>query len=135
MRNLIFLLLLLFNIGALFAQNDSIEQDSFILVTEFIPSFPGGEIKLNAYLAENLVYPIEATQNQIEGKVYISFIVKSNGTITNVKLFRGIGYGCDEEALKVVRSMPNWIPGHLNGKPANIQMMLPIWFKLSNNKP
>ena len=66
----------------------------------------------------------------IQGTVYVSFVVKKSGTVDNAYILRGIGGGCDEEALKVVKSMPDWIPGEQKGKPVNVQMALPIKFKL-----
>jgi protein TonB len=100
-------------------------------IVEDMPSFDGGESKRNEYLAKNIVYPDYATQKGIQGTTYISFIISTDGSVTNVKVLRGIGGGCDEEAMRVVREMPKWIPGWQNGKPVRVLFNMPIYFKLS----
>lgn len=100
------------------------------IVVENQPEFPGGEEAMFKYLQENVSYPDSAKLLGIQGTVFISFVVKRSGKVDNTKVVRGIGGGCDEVALKVVESMPNWIPGKQRGKPVNVQMNLPIQFKL-----
>jgi protein TonB len=95
------------------------------------PSFPGGEKARTRFLQQNIIYPPEALKKKIKGAVYVSFIVEKNGSISNVKLLKGIGYGCDEEALRVVNSMPNWIPGRQNGIPVRVQIAIPLIFTLN----
>jgi TonB family protein len=82
------------------------------------------------YITKNLVYPSEAKKNKIEGRVFVSFIVEKDGSITNVKVLRGLGSGCDEEAIRIVEKMPNWTPGSNSGKPINVKFTLPIRFSL-----
>jgi len=101
------------------------------VIVEQMPEYPGGESKRNEYLAQNLVYPEYATKKGIQGTVYVSFIVATDGSVTNVNLLRGIGGGCDEEALRVIREMPKWIPGRQNGKAVRVKFNMPIYFKLS----
>ncbi|RLC51367.1 MAG: hypothetical protein DRI23_05170 [Candidatus Cloacimonadota bacterium] len=99
-------------------------------VVENLPEFPGGMEALFKHIQEKISYPDSARLLGIQGTVYVSFVVKKSGTVDNAYILRGIGGGCDEEALKVVKSMPDWIPGEQKGKPVNVQMALPIKFKL-----
>ena len=93
-----------------------------------MPSFPGGEMKLMEYLAQNRRYPQEALDRGIHGRVFVSFVVEPNGSISNVKVLRGIGYGCDEEAMRVVKTMPKWTPGERRGKPVRVAVTIPVNF-------
>lgn len=106
------------------------ESETAFTLVEEMPSFPGGETARNKFLAENVVYPQLATESGIEGTVYVSFIVDTKGNITEVKVLRGIGGGCDEEALRVIKLMPRWKPGRQNGKFVRVLFNMPIYFKL-----
>jgi TonB family protein len=106
-------------------------QGPVFTIVESMPSFVGGEAARALFLANNLIYPMEAAKNSIQGTVYISFIVDRDGSITNIKLLRGIGGGCDEESLRIVNLMPKWIPGTQNGKPVRVIFNMPISYKLS----
>ena len=106
------------------------ESTAIFTVVEEMPSFPGGEAERNKFLAENIVYPYQASENGIQGIVYTSFIVNSDGEIADVKILRGIGGGCDEEALRVVKLMPRWKPGRQNGKTVRTLFNMPVYFKL-----
>jgi protein TonB len=106
------------------------EAKPVFTIVEEMPSFPGGESERNKFLADNIVYPQQATENGIQGTVYISFVVDSKGNVTDVKILRGIGGGCDEEALRVVKLMPKWHPGKQNGKQVRVLFNMPIYFKL-----
>jgi len=99
---------------------------------ELAPEFQGGQAALGRYLGSRLRYPAEARQNKIQGKVYIGFIVEKNGSLADFKVVRGIGDGCDEEAIRVLRSSPAWRPGMANGKPVRTSYVLPITFMLGN---
>jgi protein TonB len=99
-------------------------------VVEQMPEFAGGEQNMMKFLRENIKYPQMARESGIAGSVYVTFVVNKNGQISDVKILRGIGGGCDEEALRVVRAMPNWIPGKQNGKSVPVQFNLPIKFTL-----
>ncbi len=94
-------------------------------------SFPGGMDALKKYLMENINYPQTAKDAGISGKVYLKFVVSSNGTISNVKVMRGVADcpECDKEALRVVKNMPNWVPGKNKGKSVNSFLNLPVQFK------
>jgi len=106
-----------------------VETEVFLVVEE-APSFPGGEEALMTYLGNNIKYPQLARESNIQGIVYVSFIVEANGSISNVKLARGIGGGCDDEAVRVVKDMPKWNPGKQRGKPVRVQFNLPVRFIL-----
>jgi len=106
------------------------EKKEVFTIVEEMPSFPGGEAERNKFLATNIVYPQQATENGIQGTVYVSFVVDSKGNVTDVKVLRGIGGGCDEEALRVVKMMPQWHPGKQNGKQVRVLFNMPIYFKL-----
>lgn len=95
-----------------------------------MPEFPGGEQMLFAFLRDNMKYPVFARENQIEGRVVMQFIVSKEGVIQDVKVLKGIGGGCDQEALRVVKSMPVWRPGKHNGREVPVTFTLPIVFDL-----
>ena len=97
---------------------------------DVMPLFPGGDKALFTFLQSNISYPIEARKNKIEGKVSISFTIGRDGAVKNVTLVRGIGSGCDEEAMRVISAMPKWTPGQYQGRPASIQYNLPVHFSL-----
>lgn len=99
-------------------------------VLDVAPEFPGGSEALYRYLAENIQYPKQAKDKGIEGRVVVQFTITTDGSIANVEVARGIGSGCDEEALRVVKAMPKWKPAIKDGKPVAGQYNLPINFKL-----
>ncbi len=105
--------------------------DLFGRIVETMPAFRGGEQKLFEFLGNNLVYPKEAIEAGIEGKVFVEFYIEKDGTVCDAKVLRGIGYGCDEEALRVIGLMPKWSPGKQRGKAVRVRYTLPINFKLS----
>ena len=94
------------------------------------PTFQGGQAGLNTYLMKNLRYPAEAQRAKIQGKVIVDFIVTDVGRIADVQIKQSVGGGCDEEAARVIKAMPDWIPGQLQGKPVNVQTSLPLSFTL-----
>jgi len=106
------------------------EEAPIFIVVEAMPVFPGGEEKLYEYLFNNMKYPVMAKESQISGTVYVTFVIEQDGSVTAARLLRGIGGGCDEEALRVVRSMPKWKPGKQRGKPVRVQYNLPVKFIL-----
>ena len=89
------------------------DKDGVYLRPEKAPQFKGGDEALFKFLNDNLKYPEKAKLNKIQGKVFVQFVIDENGKVTNAKVVRGIGYGCDNEALKAVKKMPNWIPGKM----------------------
>ena len=107
------------------------EEPEIFTIVEQMPSFPGGEAKLFQYLGENMKYPAMARDAGITGVVYVTFVVKEDGKIDGVRILRGVGGGCDEEAIRVVKSMPRWTPGKQRGKSVRVQYNLPIRFVLN----
>ena len=105
-----------------------------LTIAEVMPEYPGGKDALFAYIGTNLKYPQQAVEDGIEGVVFVTFVVEVDGKITGVSVLRGIGGGCNEEALRVVRSMPNWTPGMQAGKPVRVKYNLPIRYKLNPGK-
>ena len=97
---------------------------------EVSPEFAGGMEAMYQYLAENIQYPEQAKTDGVEGRVMVGFVVEKDGSITDAEVLRGIGGGCDEEALRVVNAMPNWTPGMQNGEAVRTKFTLPIVFKL-----
>lgn len=108
-------------------------NEPFTIVEE-MPSFPGGQEELMKYIGKEMKYPEEAVENGIEGTVFIAFVVEPDGMITDVKSLRGLGGGLTEEAIRVVKGMPKWIPGKQRGKAVRVQYNLPIRFKLAGDK-
>ncbi len=91
----------------------------------------GGYDAFYAYIAKNMKYPRLAQQRQVQGKVYVSFLVDEFGNMTNIAIAKGIGSGCDEEALRVMENAPKWTPGRHNGRMVRVRMVVPIYFKLN----
>ena len=120
------------SIGNLCAQKtDSISEETIYSFVELNPEWKDGQEALYGYLSTNIHYPKEALQKCVSGKVYLQFIVEKDGSINqDVKIIRGIGNGCDEEALRVVKNMPAWNPGKQNGKPVRVYFTLPIKFEI-----
>ena len=106
------------------------DTDQVFQVVEVNPEFPGGMEALIKYLSENIKYPEQAKKDKTQGKVYISFVVEKDGSVADAKVLRGIGGGCDEEALRVVNAMPKWTPGKQRNTPVRVQFNLPVAFKL-----
>ena len=105
------------------------EQEVFTIVEE-MPDFPGGTAKLAEYLQKNIKYPQMARESGIQGRVFVNFVVEPDGHVSNVKVLRSLGGGCDEEAMRVVKAMPKWKPGKQRGKPVRVSYILPVNFKL-----
>ena len=107
------------------------EAEEVLTDTAELPQPIGGLDGWNAYLAQNLNYPKAAMEKKIEGTVIVTFVVKKNSEIDTVEILRGIGGGCDEEAIRLVKDSPKWTPGKKDGELVNVRMRLPIRFKLS----
>lgn len=108
-------------------------QEQVHTVVDEMPQFPGGEQALYAYLGSNIRYPEMERESEIQGRVYIRFVVETDGAITNVTTLRGVsgGPGLEREAMRVVSAMPKWTPGKMAGKPVRVQYNLPVSFKLT----
>lgn len=111
-------------------KSPSVEIEEVYQVVEIDPMFPGGGEAMYEFLAQNIRYPQSARENNISGRVFLTFVVMADGSLANVRVIRGIGGGCDEEAVRVVKSMPKWIPGKSRGKAVNVQYNLPVNFSL-----
>lgn len=106
-----------------------VEEKPFVTV-EQMPTFPGGEMEMQKYIANNLKYPVVAQESGIQGRVTVRFVVSKTGAIENVTVIRGIDPSCDKEAIRVVKSMPKWVPGKQNGLNVPVYFTLPIVFRL-----
>lgn len=107
----------------------SVDDEVFVVVEEQA-EFPGGLDSMYAYIVKNLKYPEAAKEKGIEGRVFVSFIIEKDGSISNVKILRGIGGGCEEAVVEMIKNMPKWKPGKQRGKPVRFQFTLPIKFEL-----
>src|SRR5206468_3148342 len=105
-------------------------EEKPLMFVEEMPKFPGGEEKLFEYLQKNIKYPAIARENGITGVVYVNFVVDKDGKVKNSKVLRGIGGGCDEEALRFINAMPQWSPGRLIGRIVPVYYNVPVRFIL-----
>ncbi len=120
------------NTSTALSENGKGNANKQISVAEEMPQFSGGTEAMYKYMAENIKYPQAAKEKGIQGKVWVSFNIDTDGSITDVKLVQDIGGGCGEEAVRVVKAMPKWIPGKSKGKPVKVQMNLPVLFTLTD---
>ncbi|MEN2282486.1 energy transducer TonB [Algoriphagus sp. SE2] len=122
--------LMLFMFFSLNIQESNAQSQEVHEKVDVMPIPPGGMSGLMTFMSENLKYPSQAKEKGIEGTVVVSFVVQADGSVANPEILRGIGAGCDEEALRVVKSFPNWTPGEKDGKKVNTRMQLPVKYKL-----
>lgn len=101
---------------------------------EMLPSFPGGLKAFGEFLARNLKYPETAKKDKIQGRVYLTFIVEKDGSLSGIKVTRGLGSGCDEEAVRVLAISPKWSPGIQNGRVVRVSYTIPIFFNLEGTE-
>ena len=106
------------------------EDDEYYIVVETMPEFPGGDIGVMKFIAKNVIYPPIAKEYNITGKVYVSYIVEKDGSVSNVKVERGVDKNLDAEALRVIKSLPKYIPGTQRGEPVRVMFTIPINFRL-----
>lgn len=99
-------------------------------VVEKMPSYPGGNGALQRWLSSNITYPAAAAENGVEGRVIVAFVVEPDGSVSDVRIARGVDPSLDREALSVVKRMPKWIPGMQNGSPVRVKFNVPVTFKL-----
>ncbi len=111
-------------------EKTEIQAEEIFDVVDQQPIPDGGMEGWSSYLSSNLKYPEAAKAAGIEGTVYVVFVITNKGEIDNVEILRGIGYGCDEEAMRVIRNAPNWTPGRQNDRAMNVRMRIPVKFKL-----
>ncbi len=116
------------------AGNAEVTEDNGIrdfASVEVMPEYPGGQAGWGKYLQKNMKYPPIAREDNITGRVIVSFVVEKNGDLTDIKVLRGIGGGCDEEAVRVLKAAPSWKPGIQNGRPVRVAYTMPIFFQLA----
>jgi TonB family protein len=106
-------------------------NEEVFMIVEGQPTPKGGMQELYQYISTNIKYPEEAKSAGIQGKVFVEFVVDQKGKLTNVQAIKGIGAGCDKEAVRVLKDAPNWVPGLVCGKSGKVRMILPITYKLS----
>ena len=106
------------------------EETKVFDVVEQMPQFPGGPQALFEYLSKNIKYPVVAEENGIQGRVIVTFVVERDGSITDVKVAKSVDPSLDKEAMRVVKSMPHWIPGRQNGSPVRVKYTVPVTFRL-----
>lgn len=107
-----------------------VEDNTPFLTVEVNPSFVGGLSEMYKFLSKILKYPSAAQRNNIEGRVYLNFIVERDGSITDINVLKSVGFGCDEEAVRAVKLMPKWTPGKQNGRNVRVKYTIPVSFKL-----
>ena len=113
----------------IFEEPDEV-ADEIVVIAETMPSFEGGISEFYKFVGKHLKYPAQARRMGIEGKVYVHFVVSKEGSLSDIKVVKGIGAGCDEEVLRIINMSPKWNPGRQRGNPVRVRMMLPITFKL-----
>ena len=112
-------------------EEEEIEDPQIYVRVEKKAAFPGGQAELNKYLSKAINYPEEASDNGIQGRVIVSFVVNTNGSIVDVEVLRGVHPALDKEAMRVVKAMPAWTPASNQGKKVRSKFTLPINFKLA----
>ncbi len=125
-----FLLFTLLLTTAAFAQ----ETEEIVSFPDVEAHFPGGTEVFSRYINEQIQYPSKAMKKGITGRVYISFVVRKDGTISNVRVVRGVHPLLDEEAVRVVSNMPNWKPGEKNGEKVSTKCLLPLVFNITKRE-
>jgi periplasmic protein TonB len=128
MKNVI---LFLFLVSSLGCYSQSATNDSIYEKVDSMPEFPGGQAEMYKFLADNIKYPNDCIEKGIQGKVYVKYVVMKDGSIHNIEIIKSAHKLLDEEAIRVVKSMPNWSPGTIQGTPVNVYYMLPISYSLS----
>lgn len=111
---------------------EDVDEPKIFVIVEDEPEFPGGNDALLRHLAK-IRYPQMAREANIQGTVYASFVIEKDGSISNAKILRGIGFGCDEETIKIIKAMPKWIPGKQLGRAVRVNVKVPVRFLLSGN--
>lgn len=131
MRRIIFIVLSILVTLSINAQSEATHVEEKVYdVVEEMPQFPDGPSALFEYLSNNLQYPVVAEENGVQGRVIVIFIVEKDGFISNAKVVKSVDSSCDKEAIRLVESMPNWIPGKQNGEPVRVKYTVPVTFRL-----
>ena len=109
---------------------EDIPDDTPFITVEQMPEFKGGLKEMYKFIGNIIEYPRMAIETSVSGRVFLTFVVERDGSTTDVQLVRGIGFGCDEEAIRVINAMPRWNPGKQRGNPVRVQFQMPIKFTL-----
>ena len=117
-----------------FEPKEDPDRPGVYVIVEQMPEFPGGDKGYYQYIADNIKYPAKAREKGIKGLVYVNFIVEPDGSVSNIKVLRGIGGGCDEEAVRLVESMPKFKPGMQDGEAVRVSYTVPIFFRLEDKQ-
>ncbi len=115
------------------SNQDSENQEIYDKV-DIVPQFPGGNQAMYKFIAESIKYPEAAQRANVTGIVIAKFVVDRNGNLLNPLIMKGIGFGCDAEVIRVIKSMPQWTPGIKDGKPVNTWFSLPVTYMLGKSK-
>ena len=132
MKKLVFIALLSFiGMTNVFAQQETTTtaEKVFDQVDE-MPSFPGGKDAMMEFLSKNIKYPVVAEENGIQGRVLVKIVVKKDGTIDSPIVVKGVDPSLNKEAIRVVKTMPKWIPGKQKGEPVNVSFTVPVTFRI-----
>lgn len=119
----------------IFEEQEEVEEEEVEEIFQIVEQAPvpvGGMGEFYKYVSENLDYPPRALRQNIQGRVFVQFVVNSTGQISDVKVIKGIGEGCDEEAQSIIENAPDWVPGRQRGKPVKVMMVMPITFRLAD---
>ena len=122
------------NYSYVFEPKEDENRPGVYIVVEQMPEFPGGDKEFHQFIADNVKYPAEAKEKGIRGIVYVNFIVEPDGSISDIRVLRGIGGGCDEEAVRVVEYMPKFKPGIQNGEAVRVSYTVPVIFRLEDKQ-
>ena len=117
-------------IGVVVDEKPKEEETKVFDVVEQMPSFPGGDAELMKYLSTHIKYPVVAEENGIQGRVIATFVVERDGSISDVKVIKSVDPSLDKEAIRVLKSMPKWIPGKQNGSAVRVKYTVPVTFRL-----
>lgn len=109
------------------------DEEPVFTVVEKMPEYPGGKEAMYAFLGQNTKYPQDAKEKGIQGKVYVTFVIEKDGSVSHVKVLRGVSESLDKEAMRVIKTMPNWKPGTQRGKAVRVQYNFPIKFTLDGD--
>lgn len=115
---------------AVVVPDEAVKDEKVYTVVDKQPLFPGGVKEMYKFLGQNIRYPKKAIDANVQGRVFLAFVVTETGEISDLRILKGLGAGCDEEALRVVSTMPKWVPGEVDGKPVRVKYNLPINFQL-----
>ena len=112
-----------------------ITENGILTMVDEMPQFPGGNVARMNFLRDNIIYPLSARKSGIQGTVYVTFVVEPDGSLTDARVLKGIGGGCDEEVIRIIKLMPKWEPGKQDGIPVRVQFNMPVKFTLTGKVP